>query len=640
MSSLFRLTGSLFFALFLAAPLAAPAEDAIDPPGRVGRLALIEGDVSFRLERNAAPEEATRNWPLSSGAVLETGDRGRVEAWIDATALRLDENSRLEFSLINDREIRLDLSAGRLAVSIMDGAQAADLLLRLPDGLVRFAAAGRYRFEVASDRSEITVFAGHASIWQNGQQSQLGAGKRAALFNGDLVSGDAARPDDFDHWVAERENATLAKTASRNVSPYMTGYQDLDAYGDWSDNADYGAVWTPRAVAADWAPYRFGRWAWVAPWGWTWIDAAPWGFAPFHYGRWVMLGSRWAWTPGRRAVRPVYAPALVSWIGDPGWSVTFGFGAAPAVGWFPLAPREVYVPRYRYSPAYAQRLNIVHVRNVTVIERATRGGAPANFRYRDNPRAATVIPADRMRQGQSIGSRDFQRIDSRDLARAPQAASRDWLTPTPEARRAGATTRPEPSARPRQAAPEMHSAPDRQYRRDSETRPPTATSGNLTNRAVAAPASQPAAPRGQAPDAPRQEARPAPASRRMENAPAPAPRNIPPQRDERASRSPAPVAAPASSPRQTPNRFGGRSESRMPPPSAAPSAPRSQPMPDMRRQPTATRSAPQPAQMQSRQASPAPAARAADSGRGRSDGNRANYGGGSRGGDRGGRGSR
>jgi len=94
----------------------------------------------------------------------------------------------------------------------------------------------------------------------------------------------------------------------------MTGAQDLDAYGDWSETPEYGAAWFPRTVDVDWAPYRSGHWAWVAPWGWTWIDAAPWGFAPFHYGRWVRIHGAWAWIPGTRITRPVYAPAW--WAGS------------------------------------------------------------------------------------------------------------------------------------------------------------------------------------------------------------------------------------------------------------------------------------------------------------------------------------
>ena len=52
------------------------------------------------------------------------------------------------------------------------------------------------------------------------------------------------------------------------VSREMTGYQDLDANGQWSTLPDYGPVWIPTAVASDWAPYQFGHWAYIEPWGW------------------------------------------------------------------------------------------------------------------------------------------------------------------------------------------------------------------------------------------------------------------------------------------------------------------------------------------------------------------------------------
>ncbi len=68
-------------------------------------------------------------------------------------------------------------------------------------------------------------------------------------------------------------------------------------------------------VPAGWAPYRNGHWAWIDPWGWTWVDDAPWGFAPFHYGRWTVVDDRWGWVPGPVRQRAVYAPALVAFIG-------------------------------------------------------------------------------------------------------------------------------------------------------------------------------------------------------------------------------------------------------------------------------------------------------------------------------------
>jgi hypothetical protein len=141
----------------------------------------------------------------------------------------------------------------------------------------------------------------------------------------------------------------------------MTGWEDLERDGRWDTHPDYGPVWMPTTVVSNWAPYRYGHWAWVRPWGWTWVDDAPWGFAPFHYGRWVMVGGHWCWAPGRYVSRPVYAPALVAWIGGPHASVNVRVGGPPHVGWVPLAPREAYYPHYRAGGGYWKAVNSAHL---------------------------------------------------------------------------------------------------------------------------------------------------------------------------------------------------------------------------------------------------------------------------------------
>ena len=110
-----------------------------------------------------------------------------------------------------------------------------------------------------------------------------------------------------------------------------------------------------------------GHWGWVGAYGWTWVDDAPWGFAPFHYGRWAYIGNRWGWCPGPIAVRPVYAPALVAFVGG-GVGVSVGFGGGP-VGWFPLGPHDVYFPGYHVSQRYFTNVNVSNTRvvnNVTI----------------------------------------------------------------------------------------------------------------------------------------------------------------------------------------------------------------------------------------------------------------------------------
>src|SRR3989442_15797597 len=89
-------------------------------------------------------------------------------------------------------------------------------------------------------------------------------------------------------------------------------------------------VWIPR-VTIGWVPYHYGRWRWVEPWGWSWIDDAPWGFAPFHYGRWAYARNEWFWVPGPVVARPVYAPALVAFVGGSHWSASITIGGGGGV---------------------------------------------------------------------------------------------------------------------------------------------------------------------------------------------------------------------------------------------------------------------------------------------------------------------
>src|SRR5581483_7197193 len=126
-----------------------------------------------------------------------------------------------------------------------------------------------------------------------------------------------------------------------------------------------------------------------------WVDDAPWGFAPFHYGRWVYAGY-WAWVPGPVYVRPVYAPALVAWFGGGNFSIGLAFGGG--YGWCPLGYGEPYVPWYYGSRHYFQRVNITntHITNVTYITnnyygRDNRRDRPIRYRNMNAPGAVSVV---------------------------------------------------------------------------------------------------------------------------------------------------------------------------------------------------------------------------------------------------------
>jgi hypothetical protein len=124
----------------------------------------------------------------------------------------------------------------------------------------------------------------------------------------------------------------------------------------------------------------------------------------------------------------VWAPALVGWVGGSNWRVSFSGGAAPAVGWFPLAPREVFVPSYSVSPTYVRQVNITHVtsiNNITNVNGFAQLPPQAHYQNRDLRNAVTVVPHAEFEHGRrSVPVTSLPRmIDPRQLQQAPTSAT-------------------------------------------------------------------------------------------------------------------------------------------------------------------------------------------------------------------------
>ncbi len=349
-----------------SAGAAVPATDT--PPLIAGRLAAVEGDVRiWRGEENTSGswDRAELNDVITAGVGLAT-DNGRAEVRVGPHAFRLGAGSSGGFSQLDFAVKAFDLERGALNVRLAAAQQGESVSVLIAGVQVDLAAPGRYRID-AIDGSplNISVFEGHGNVRYGGNTVSVSRGKALIMTQSNMNFATAVSTE-LDAWAFARDERYQQLPSERYVSPYMTGYEELDAYGDWMADGAYGTVWVPRAVPVGWAPYRDGRWRWVAPWGWTWVDASPWGYAPFHYGRWVTVGGRWCWWPGRYVARPVWAPALVGFIGTGGASVSVGVGG-PAVGWYPLAPWHPYRPYYRANNTY------VTVINQTVIQRPPAG---------------------------------------------------------------------------------------------------------------------------------------------------------------------------------------------------------------------------------------------------------------------------
>lgn len=475
----------LILATLLVAATSLHAET--DPPGRVGRISYVEGGVGFRVGYEGVPEPAQLNWPVTTDNFVATDGSGRAEIRIGSTAIRIDRGSELEFAQLDDQQIRLRLLQGSVTLRIRSREQAAELQLATPEGLAYPLEPGSYRIDSGRGAESTVVEAFQGSVRFDGDTSSLtlSGGQRLEFWGSQSMRTAGARQDEFDAWSLARDRLVEAHPV-RYVSSEMTGYEELDSYGYWRETPDYGAVWYPRVVPVGWAPYRWGHWAWILPWGWTWVDDQPWGFAPFHYGRWLLVGASWCWVPGRVVPRPVYAPALVAWIGQSGWNVSIGVGAMPAVGWFPLAPREVYYPAFASSPTYIRNVNVTHVTHIDRFDRP-----PDHYAYRHAERAVTVVPEHVMSDGRSVGHAFVPFRDSRELGKLPPPVTAPLVVPRPrrglpdEPRRNADGTPRMPAARPGvpptlvRPAPGRDEVPPAGYPQFEPSRPGARTPGGV-----------------------------------------------------------------------------------------------------------------------------------------------------------------
>ncbi|MGH9510926.1 MAG: DUF6600 domain-containing protein [Terriglobales bacterium] len=348
-------------------------QEGQDPPSRVARLNHADGSVSFQPGGEGDWVQAVENRPLTTGDNLWADKDSRAELHVGSTALRLGPESSLTFLELDDQTTQLKLSQGSLILRVRHLDDGDLFEVDTPNLAFTVQRVGEYRIDVNGDGNETNtiVWHGRGEVTGGGSSYIVVAGQDARFTGADELDHEINQipaSDDLDNWAFARDEREDHSESANYISTEMTGYEDLDDYGTWHYAAGYGPVWTPRGIAVGWAPYRVGHWVWIAPWGWTWVEDEPWGFAPFHYGRWAYVSDSWCWVPGPVVVRPVYAPALVAFVGGGGFRVGIGIGGGVGVGWFPLAPHEVYVPWYRTSPRYVNNVNITNTRvNVTQV---------------------------------------------------------------------------------------------------------------------------------------------------------------------------------------------------------------------------------------------------------------------------------
>jgi hypothetical protein len=382
--------------LSVAAPKAR-ADEEKDPPTRVARLSYIDGTVSLQPGGDGEWGSAAKNRPMTIGDKIWVDKDSRAELQAGQAAIHLGSMTALSFLNLDANITQMRLAEGSVNFRVRELREGDLYEVDAPNLAFTVKQAGAFRIDVdeSGEASRVTVFRGEGEVTAGGKTYEVHSGERAEFNGTDNIEYSVNRapgPDGLDRWANERDLKEDNSVSAKYVSRDMVGYSDLDDHGTWSEEPEYGHVWYPREVAVDWAPYSYGYWNWVGPWGWTWVDYSPWGFAPFHYGRWAFIGSRWGWCPGPFYGSPIYGPAFVGFLGG-----GFGFG----VGWFPLGFGEPFFPWFRCGRGFRERINVhnTFIRNTNVFNRNIHN---VNFVNAHNVRAVTVANHNAFVNGQPI----------------------------------------------------------------------------------------------------------------------------------------------------------------------------------------------------------------------------------------------
>jgi hypothetical protein len=364
--------------------LANPFDDDDETPditARVARISFLSGEAKIKHAGDRDWERATQNLPIVEGDEISTNRGARLEIQFNRdNYLRISENAYLKITTLRDEGIAVSLPEGVLSLRVLNFDKDRESFeIDAPRTTVAVQQAGMYRVDAGSkNNSEIRVSVtdgGQARVYSENAGFSLRSGRSAEIqiagnYAGEYETSDASKyADEFDTWALQRDAIIAKRLQNAGYDKYydndVYGAEDLSEYGEWIHTRKYGYVWKPYRNAtssyADWSPYRYGHWRWIPPYGWTWINDEPWGYATYHHGRWVYIDNNWAWTPygHNRAGRNWWRPALVV--------VTY---AGNLICWYPLPYDYGY---YNYNSVYVdrRRYNRTVINNTTVVVNPT-----------------------------------------------------------------------------------------------------------------------------------------------------------------------------------------------------------------------------------------------------------------------------
>ena len=308
-------------------------DDVPDVTARVARISYVDDDVQIKRAGSDDWEKAALNLPLMEGDEISTSAFAKLEIQFDSrTFVRVQEKSLLRITTLQDSGIALSLPQGTMTIRVFDFSKDKSYLeVDIPNTTVALQHSGAYRIDSGDkDSAEARIRVtdgGEARVYSDTSGFTIKNGRAATIYltgsnAGEWENFDAsAIADSFDNWTTDRDQVIAKRLSNAYYDKYydrdIYGAEDLNDYGDWVYSRSYGYVWRPSRSSiqgyTDWSPYRYGHWRWLPAYGWTWVNDESWGWATYHYGRWVWDDGAWSWTPYGyyRYHRSWWQPALV-----------------------------------------------------------------------------------------------------------------------------------------------------------------------------------------------------------------------------------------------------------------------------------------------------------------------------------------
>ncbi len=349
---------TLVFALCSHTALAQEV-DTDGSVGLVGRIAHIEGQLLRYVPDEDDWVLTDADTPFGQYDSLFSSEDGKAEIIMpNNTMVRIGGDTQVQLIELTGDAAEIQVSSG--IARLYNKSSSAEIRAAMPFGEALIPPGAVCDLVVRETQAEIASVTGSCEVSRadTGTRHEVNAGSACIITTDTIVASANNVPREWDRWNADRDDRQTRRLQARGDSgKYLPDtLQDhaaeLDDNGRWERvyyEGDYRYVWRPVYVGAGWTPFSAGRWIiWHGEQ--TWVPCEPFGYVTHHYGNWIYAGSCWYWAPPVSGVMisaglPLLNVGFNWYPGRVAW-VSSGF----SIGWFPLAPFEMYYCHGYWGP--------------------------------------------------------------------------------------------------------------------------------------------------------------------------------------------------------------------------------------------------------------------------------------------------